>query len=330
MKSKHVTLFAGVAVLLVQAAVFGEAEPEPVVEEGGGFGEYLASLANSVAYIIEAFILFFLAKVAYTKLYRKVDINGELFTRDNQAAAVSTCGYYFGILLALGGAIAGPSNGLSQDLASIGIYGLMSIALMLVASMLCEHILLPQFNNTKEVIEDRNLGTAFVEAGLYTANGLILFRSGQGSTGTETSQVTEIFVGVVFWILAQIVLIIAGRIYEILTPHKIHDEIERDNAAVGLAFGGALIGMGNIVSAAVAGDFYPNEPGAWGAALSTFVVDSIFGLLMLMIIHRVTDIVLAPNVSLAAEQTQEKPNIGAGLLEAFGYIGASMLVVWSL
>jgi uncharacterized membrane protein YjfL (UPF0719 family) len=330
MKSKHVTLFAGFAVLLFQAVAFGEAVPEPAVEEGGGFGDYLASLTHSVVYIFEAFVLFYLAKVAYTKLYRKVDLSAEMFTRDNQAAAVSTCGYYFGILLALGGAISGSSNGLSQDIASIGLYGIMSIVLMLVASIMCEHILLPQFNNTKEVIEDRNLGTAFVEAGVYTANGLILLRSGQGSTGTESSQIEGVFIAVVFWGLAQIALIVAGRVYEIMTPHKIHEEIERDNAAVGLAFGGAIVGMGNIVSAAVSGDFYPNEPGAWGAAISTFVVDTIFGLIMLIIIHRVTDYVLAPNVSLAAEQTQEKPNVGAGLVEAFGYIGASMLVVWSL
>lgn len=328
MKSKHVTFFTGVAVLLFQTAVFGEAELE--MKTGGGFSAYLTSLAHSVFYITEAFVLFYLAKVAYAKLYRKVDLNAELFTRDNLAAAVSTCGYYFGILLALGGVITGPSNGLSQDIASIGLYGLLSIALMLVASIMCEHILLPKFNNTKEVIEDRNLGTAFVEAGVYTANGLILFRTGQGSTGAESSQWEQVFVTVVFWILAQIALIIAGRIYDKITPHKIHDEIERDNAAVGLAYGGALVGMGNIVSAAVSGDFYPNEPGAWSAAISTFAIDTIFGMIMLIIIHRVTDIVLAPNVSLAAEQTQEKPNVGAGLLEAFGYIGASMLVVWSL
>jgi len=51
---------------------------------------------------------------------------------------------------------------------------------------------------------------------------------------------------------------------------------------------------------------------------------------ILLIIKRLTDVLLAPGVSLAAQQTLDKPRIGAGLLAAFGYVGGSMLVVWVL
>ena len=51
------------------------------------------------------------------------------------------------------------------------------------------------------------------------------------------------------------VLIVTGLLYEWITTYNIHDELERDNTAVGLAFGGALVGMGNIVSMAVSGNF---------------------------------------------------------------------------
>ena len=92
---------------------------------------------------------------------------------------------------------------------------------------------------------------------------------------------------------------------------------------MGLAFAGVLVGMGNIISLAVAGDFT-----GWRDGLITFGADVAFGLVILMIIKRLTDLVLAPGVSLAAQQTHETPRIGAGLLEAFGYVGGSMLVVW--
>ena len=287
-------------------------------------------IGESFVYILEAFVLLWIAKFAYSHLYRRVELNAELFTRDNQALAVSTVGYYFGILIAFGGAISGESQGLRTDVVMIGIYGLSAIVLMLLASFMCEKILLPTFNNTKEVVEDRNLGVGFVEAGVYIANGLIILGATEGDAGgaSPTASIGAVGSGMVvllaFWLLAQAVLVIAGRLYERLTPHRLLEELERDNAAVGLAFGGALIGIGNIISVAVGGDFT-----GWTNSLLQFGVYVVFGFIMLFLVHKFTDILLAPGVKLADEQTQEHPNIGAGLLEAFGYIGASILIVWT-
>ena len=275
----------------------------------------LMPMGRATVYLLEAFVLLVLAKWAYTGLYRRVCLREELFDKGNVALAVSTAGYLFGITIALGGVLAGPSAGWQADLQGIGLYGVMTIAMMLVASWLCEKVLLPSFNNTKEVVEDQNLGTGFVEAGVHIANGLILLAIQQGSGPW--------WVGVAFWALAQAALLIVGLLYERATPHSIHDELERDNASVGLAFAGVLVGMGNIISLAVAGDFT-----GWRDGLITFGADVAFGLVILMIIKRLTDLVLAPGVSLAAQQTHESPRIGDGLLEAFGYVGGSMLVVW--
>lgn len=275
----------------------------------------LMPMGRAAVYLLEAFVLLVIAKWAYTGLYRRVCLKEELFDKGNVALAVSTAGYLFGVVVALGGVLAGPSAGWQADLTAIALYGIMTIVMMLVASWLCEKILLPRFNNTKEVVEDQNLGTAFVEAGVHIANGLILLSIQQGAGPW--------WEGVVFWALAQALLLIVGRLYEMATPHSIHEQLERDNAAVGLAFAGLLVGMGNIISLAVAGDFI-----GWRDSLITFAADAAFGLVILLIIKRLTDILLAPGVSLAAQQTQETPRIGAGLLEAFGYVGGSMLVVW--
>jgi uncharacterized membrane protein YjfL (UPF0719 family) len=277
----------------------------------------LIPMGRAAVYLFEAFALLVVAKWAYTGLYRRVDLKEELFDKGNLAVAVSVAGYLFGVTIALGGVLAGPSAGWQADLTAIGLYGLMTIAMMLVASWLCEKVLLSRFDNTKEVVEDQNLGTAFVEAGVHIANGLILLSIQQGAGPW--------WVGVAFWALAQVVLLILGRLYEMATPHSIHEQLERDNAAVGLAFAGVLVGMGNIISLAVAGDF-----AGWRDSLTTFAIDAAFGLVILLIIKRLTDILLAPGVSLASQQTQEEPRIGAGLLEAFGYVGGSMLVVWVL
>ena len=273
------------------------------------------AMARSAVYLLEAFVLLWIAKAAYTGIYRKAKWKVELFEKANTALAISTVGYLLGIAIALGGVLSGPTTGWQSDLTGIALYGLMTIVLMLVASFLCEKILLPQFNNTKEVVEDQSLGTAFVEAGMHIANGLIVLAIVQGSGAW--------WIGLVFWALAQVVLLIAGLLYEFTTAHKIHVELERDNTAVGLAFGGVLVGMGNIVSLAVAGDFV-----GWGESLKLFAADAVFGFAVLYMIKRLTDVLLAPGVKLSQQQTASPPNTGAGLLEAFGYVGGSMLVVW--
>jgi len=277
--------------------------------------EHLLPMAKSLVYVLEAFALLWLARLAYARLYRRVDLGHELFTRNNPALAVALAGYLLGVVIGLGGALWGPSAGWQADLAAIALTGLKGIALMLAASWVCEKALLPRFDNTAEVVRDQNLGAAFVEAGLHVANGLIVLAILQGQGPW--------WIGVVFWALAQGVLLLAGLLYEWVTPHDVHRELERDNAAVGLAFGGALVGMGNILSLAAGGDFE-----GWAQSLVLFAEDALFGLLMLLLLKKLSDLVLAGGVKLGSEQVEAAPNVGAGLLEAFGYIGGSMLIVW--
>ena len=272
-------------------------------------------MAQTLVYLLEAFVLLFVAKQVYARVFRRVNLKDELYGRNNHAMAVAVGGYFFGICLALGGALSGPSLGWQADLIGIAQYGLLAIVLMLVAGVLCERVLLPHFDNRKEVVEDQNVGTAFVEAGMHIANGLIILAIVQGEG--------PLWSGVAFWLLAQVVLVVAGLLYEWITPHSVHRELERDNAAVGLAFGGVLVGMGNIVSIAVAGDYT-----GWIESLKIFGIDVIFGFVALYAIHKLTDVLLAPGVRLGTEQVEEQPNVGAGLIEAFGYVGGSILIVW--
>jgi uncharacterized membrane protein YjfL (UPF0719 family) len=279
----------------------------------------------------------YIAKLAYSKIFRKVDLKAELYARNNYALAVAVSGYFFGICLALGGALVGQSQGWQADLIAIGLYGILAIVLMLIAGFLCEKVLLHSFSNTKEIIEDQNLGTAFVEAGIHIANGLIVLAIVNGDysgwlvglqvfamdVGFGFVPLGPLVSGIAFWLLAQVVLIVAGRLYEMITPHSIHDELERDNAAVGLAFAGLLVGMGNIISIAVAGDY-----SGWLVGLQVFAMKVGFGFVALYGIHKLTDVILAPGISLGSEQVKPQPNVGAGLIEAIGYLGGSTLIVW--
>ena len=97
----------------------------------------LIPMGQTIAYLLEAFVLLYIAKLVYSKIFRKVDLKAELYARNNYALAVAVSGYFFGICLALGGALVGQSQGWQADLIAIGLYGILAIVLMLIAGFLC-------------------------------------------------------------------------------------------------------------------------------------------------------------------------------------------------
>ena len=111
-----------------------------------------------------------------------------------------------------------------------------------------------------------------------------------------------------------------------LTDVQITGAELRDNVAVGVAFAGALVGVGNVLRVGLSGDFE-----SWSANLTDFAYWTVAALVLLPVMRFLSDKLLAPGVSLTAELVQaEKPNVGAGFIEAFSYVAASMLIGWAI
>ncbi|HIO21508.1 MAG TPA: DUF350 domain-containing protein [Nitrospirales bacterium] len=273
----------------------------------------------ALIYLACAYSLFWLGKVVFDLIHREFKVNEELLQKDNAALAISLAGYYFGLVLVIGGAIVGPSAGLVDDLIDIFLYGLLAIVLLNISTVINNRLILYRFDNTTEIIRDQNVGTGVVVSATYIATGLILFGAISGEGGT-------IWTALAFWGLGQVALVIVSLLYERITPYSIHEHIERNNVAVGVAFAGALIGMGNILRYAVSGDFE-----SWNANLTTFGLYAAIGLVALPLIRIATDKILLPGASMAAELVeQERPNLGAAYIIMFSYIGSSFIIGWCL
>lgn len=270
-------------------------------------------------YLISAFILFWIGKLVKDLTTSSYSVRDELVEKDNAALGVAMAGYYFGLVMAIGGTLSGPSQGLENDLIEIGIYGLLAIVLLNLSRLVNDGLILHGFRVRDELIDDQNAGTGVVVAASYIATGLVIF-------GAVSGEIGGIVTTVVFWALGQIALVLAGLVYEWITPYSIHDEIEKDNVAAGVAFAGALVGIGVIVFHASAGDFI-----SWTINLQDFGIEVIAGLILLPIARTITDVILLPGQKLTDEiANQEHPNLGAGFIEAMSYVGASFLIVWSL
>jgi uncharacterized membrane protein YjfL (UPF0719 family) len=283
----------------------------------------LWTIIEALAYITSAFAVMFVGKLVYGLTHRSINVKSELVDKDNLAFSIAHVGYFIGLLLAVGSAIVGPSNGLAIDLMDIAIYGGLGIILLNLSVLINDKILLRKFSVRKEIIEDRNVGTGVVEAASAIASGLIIYGA---VVGEASNLVHGITTAIAFWAIGQCILILTSYVYNFMTSYDIHEHIEKDNVAVGIGFAGALIAIANLIRFAIEGEFV-----GWANVFAEVGIDVLIGLALLPLMRLITDKILLPGAKLTDEIiNQEHPNIGAAIIEAFAYIGGSVLLTWSL
>lgn len=294
--------------------------------------ENLALALDTLIYTASAFILFFIGKVLYNITHKKIDVKNELVKKDNLSFALAITGFYTGLLLAIGSVIVGPSYGIVLDIIDIFVFGILAIILLLASAVIMDKVILSKFSTIKEIVEDQNPGTGIVVAANFIASGLIISGAmiGEGENFFPETPGGYIFSGmitaVVFWITGQLVMFLAAYVYNLITPYNIHEHIEKDNAAVGIGFAGALTAMAILINHATSGDFY-----SWQEHFTKVASEVVIGFIFLPFVRIITDKILLPGEKLTDEiVNQEKPNIGAAIIEAFAYIGGAVLITWCL
>ncbi|MEE4354885.1 MAG: DUF350 domain-containing protein [Desulfococcaceae bacterium] len=279
----------------------------------------LDALLTAAVLITAFYIVFFIGKLINDLLHREYSLTHELVEKDNPALALAVGGYYFGLVLAIGGSLAGPGIGITDDLIDLFIYGFLSVILLNLSWLICDKIILYKFKSSDELIRDQNPGTGVVILGICVASGMIIF-------GAVTGKGGNIWTAMGFWAIGQLMLILAAWVYNRITPYCIHDEIEKDNIAAGVSFAGALVAIGVIIGTAASRDFT-----SWADDVPAFAGIALTGLVMLPAVRFLTDKVLLPTVKLSDEiARQEKPNVGAAYIEALSYIGASFVICWCI
>ena len=285
--------------------------------------EWLNSFLLFLIYLSSSLILLFIGKWAFKLRKNKINFSNELVEKDNLAFSFAYVGYFAGLILAVGSAIYGESNGLLVDLVDMGIFGLLAIILLNLSSTIMDKITLSKFSIWKEITEDRNAGMGIIEGANYLGSGLIIFGAITGESG---NLVFGIYTALLYWVLGQVLILISTALYNKLVPYDIHEEIEKDNVAAGIAYAGLIIAMANLIRNGLMGNF-----DNWVDTLMEVGYEAGIGIIILPLIRTLVDKILLPGQNLNDEiANQETPNSGAGLIEALGYIGGSMLIIWCI
>ena len=255
-------------------------------------------------------------------------IQEQLRTHDNVALALSIAGYYLGIIIVFVGAVYQPftssvdSNlGFTTeywaDVIEVLVTTVIGIIILNVARIIVDKLVLYKFSTEKEIVEDHNAGTGAVEAAVYVAVGIVIAGSVAGvGGGPETSFA---FLG-----LGLLTLILYTLVYEFTTSYDVHDEIERDNVAVGVVLAGNLIAISIVVFKAVFGDFT-----TWEEGIAGFLTFAVIGTALLFVVRTLVDMILFPKVSMAQELTVDR-NLGLALIETSVLVSASLILYFAI
>ena len=282
---------------------------------------------RGLVYVGLAIIILGIARVVQG-LVTPYSISEQLNKKDNVALALAVSGYYLGTIIIVLGAVYQPlrlieGGGLGFDrqfgidVLEVFLTSLVGIAILNVARIVVDKLILYQFSTVKEIIEDQNVGTGAVEFGVYIAVSLVIAASVIGEGGGPGTSFA--FLG-----LGLLVLVLFALFYNLTTSYDIHEEIERDNVAVGVALGANTIAIGIVVFKAVFGDFV-----GWTEGLIAFALFAIIGFVVLLVVRMLFDFVLHPKANVAHELAVDQ-NLGFAFLEGSVVISVSLVLFFAI
>jgi uncharacterized membrane protein YjfL (UPF0719 family) len=276
---------------------------------------------EGAVYLLTVFLVAYAAKLIYD-LFTPFSLNEQLTAKDNKAIAVSFSGYILGVMIILlsifssGSAVEGgirTQMDLAKDLLATLVWGIIGILLLNISRVLNDKLLLNRFDNVKELVTDRNVGTGAVLWGSYIGSALIVRAAIFGEATSWTYDITST---VIYFLIGQIGFILFGLIYQFISRYDVHDEIEKDNVSAGTSFGLSLVAVSILLSGYIM--FYSSIPGflMW-FAMSVFV---------LIVSRYLVDKLILPG-SLLDEEISKDKNWGAALVEGSVAIGIALLMV---
>lgn len=309
------------------------------------FIDALQSFPRGLVFVAEGLIILALAKFARDLVTRNYRVDEEVATKANLAVALRLSGYLMAVILILLGVLYQPLTGggwfayssldeaatatgfgfdreLGEEVLRVFLYALAGIVALNLVRVLFDRLVLYQFHLEKEVVEDRNAGAGAAEFGMYLATGLLIAGAVAGDTGTSEGEAA--LVALAFFGMGLVLLIAFALFYELTTSFNIHDEIERDNVAVGVAFGGNLIAIGLVTLKAVFGDFV-----GWGESIAAFLVYGVLGFVLLYVVRLLIDLILLPTVKVS-QALAEGRNTGVAMVESAAVISAALILFMAI
>ena len=226
------------------------------------------------------FVILMKVALFFQELRTKFD-DHDLLVKNNASVAIRQGSFFLALCIAIRSASPADLYG-DTFMSTAEIYldfvleGAGIIVLLFLARFWNDFVLLRGFSNNEELEKD-NRGVALVEAGATIATGSIIY-------GANTGEGGNFITTLVFVLFGQLALTLFGKIYELITPLNMKEEIAKSNASAGLAFGGMLVALGFVLQTAVSGDSTN-----WSVDTFLFLASTIKGIAALLLVRWTVD-----------------------------------------
>ena len=296
------------------------------------FIDTLTFFPRGLVYVVLGLVVLVLAKLA-RDLVTRHEIDEEIVEKGNLAVALRLCGYLLGVILVFLAAVYQPlvqpisdvglgfTREFGFDLLRVFLYSLAGIVALNLVRPLADRLVLYKFNVEREIVDEQNVGTGAVEFGMNVAAGLII--AGAITGGSVGTEVETALIALAFFALGMVVLVLFALFYELTSSFNIHDEIVRNDTAVGIAFGGNLVAIGLVALKALFGDFVD-----WQTSIVGFVIFAVFGFVLLYLLRLLVDLILFSKTKVPDQLVAG--NIGVAFIESTVVISAALILFFAI
>lgn len=253
------------------------------------------SVGRSALYVVAALVIVWIAKVIFD-LISRCDDDAQIVQSKNLAMGIRRAGLYLGLTIGMIGVVAGPtSESFWGDFQAFALDGGVLVAMMIVASLVANRLLLPQVNDDEEV-EKGNLAVGWVELGTFVAVGMVAFASFVGEGG-------GLVTAAVFFGLGLLGLIAVFQVFRLkgIAKFDVVEEICAGNTSAGMYVGSRLIALGIILAASLLGPFT-----TWEEGITGFVLFFVFGAILLSIVSWLVDAAFLPKTRIRDAITTQR------------------------
>lgn len=268
--------------------------------------------------VLAVLVLMIIARGVYRIVLGQA-MSEALIDHDNKAAAVALGGFMLGVIQVVIPILSAPSHSFWRDVQGVAAYGIGGIIAMTVAGLIFEQYSRWTGVPLREQIIRGNLAAGIVD-------GAIHFASSQLVAGALTGDGGSLLPTVVFWVAGILAVIVFIHLFRQVTAYHDAEMIRDGNVAAALGCAGLVIAIGMMVGYAVSGSFTDYLDGFRNFGMM---------LLVIFVLYPVRQIVVQMlllgggfsfyNGRLDREIAQDQ-NVGAGLLEAIGYLATALIV----
>jgi len=171
-------------------------------------------------------------------------------------------------------------------------------------------LILYDFNNNREVIQEQNVAVSIVEGATYLASAYVI-------SGAFYDWESGLWIAVIWFSIGQLLLIVLALLYRAVT-RGVAEALDNQNTAIGISLGGFLLSGGIVCGAVISG---PSR--GWQHDFFVVITYILTWLALMVIAHFISELLVFRSSRLSDEIMRQR-NIAAALFKGVMFLAVTL------